>query len=350
MPRICLLDPSITSRDGAAPNNLGDSIIRESVVLELTDLLPGWDWSFVPTQLPLTPDELQLASSSDLLVVGGTNLLSSHMQQYRQWQISLDDARSLHRVVLMGVGWWQYQDSPDEYTAAVLGSVLSPVLPQSVRDDYTREKLSSIGLKNTINTSCPTLWRLTPQRLARIPTTKADEALVMLTDYSKDRIADRALLELVLSQYKRVYFWPQGSGDARYISELSQPVNLLDRSLGALEQLLQRPEPIDYIGTRLHGGIKCLQHAKRSLVLGIDNRAAEIAADTGLAVVARKDLNRIRAWITDSGAVELKLDHRAIEKWKAELVSGLVLYEQPVSGLLRTARGDDPRSDAIRAA
>ena len=329
MPRVCLLDPSITSREGAPSNNLGDSIIRQAVVGELSELLPGWDWTFVPTQLPMTAEEMEKAVGSDLLVVGGTNLLSSQMQQYKQWQISMQDARSLNRVVLMGVGWWQYQDAPDAFTASILRSALSSSLPQSLRDRYSCEKLVSIGLENTVNTGCPTMWRLTPELLSRTPVTKADRALVMLTDYNKDRNADRALIELALSHYREVCFWPQGSQDARYICELvsgfDRKIAVVERSMTALDQLLQESEPIDYIGTRLHGGIRCMQQSRRALVLGIDNRATEIASDTGLKVIPRKDLPAIQAWIAGSQPVEIRLNYPDIAKWKNALVDGLLI-------------------------
>jgi hypothetical protein len=323
MPRVCLLDPSITSRDGLPPGNLGDLIIRQAVMRELHELLPNFEWVSVPTQMPLTADELELAAGSDLLIIGGTNLLSSHMQQYRQWHISPTEAARLHRVVLMGVGWWQYQDEPDSYTQSVLLSALSPRLPQSVRDNYTSQKLRGIGLSNVVNTGCPTMWRLTPDLLDIIPTSKADDVLLMLTDYNKNRPVDRQLLDLLFSQYKRVYFWPQGSGDARYLAEFSSATIVLDRSLAGLEQLLMRSEPIDYIGTRLHGGIKCLEYGRRSLVLGIDNRAAEIAGDTGLPVVGRSDLDSLRSWIADSKPIRLTINGAAVEKWKRELSAAL---------------------------
>ncbi|MGA3006197.1 MAG: polysaccharide pyruvyl transferase family protein [Tepidisphaeraceae bacterium] len=321
MPRACLLDPSITSRDGSPPGNLGDLIVRQAVMRELTELLPGYDWVWVPTQMPLTAEELELAAGSDLLMVGGTNLLSSHMQQYRQWHISPAQAARLQRVVLMGAGWWQYQDEPDAYTRSVLVSALSPRLPHSVRDGYTGQKLRGIGLTNVINTGCPTMWRLTPDLLRTVPTSKADDVLLTLTDYNKNRPADRQVLDLLFSQYKRVYFWPQGSGDARYFAEFSRGAILLDRSLAALEQLLR--EPIDCIGTRLHCGIKCLEHGRRSLVLGIDNRAMEIAADTALPVVWRSDLDSLRSWIAGGEPVRLAIDFAAIARWKRELSAAL---------------------------
>jgi hypothetical protein len=321
MPRVCLLDPSITSRDGAPPGNLGDLIIRQAVVRDLLELLPGYDWASVPTQRPLTADELEIAAASDLLLVGGTNLLSSHMQQYRQWHISPAEATRLQRVVLMGAGWWQYQDDPDDYTRSVLLSALSPDFPQSVRDNYTSQKLRRIGLTNVINTGCPTMWHLTPDLLSEIPTSKADDVLLMLTDYNKNRPLDRQLLDLLFSQYQRVYFWPQGEFDAKYLAEFSMPAIQLDRSLAALEQLLQRRDPIDCIGTRLHGGIKCLEHGRRTLVLGIDNRATEIAADTGLPVIPRGDFDSFRTWIAGSEPVQMRIDFKAIARWKQELSS-----------------------------
>ena len=323
MPRGCLLDPSITSRDGLPPGNLGDLFVCQAVVRELSELLPGYEWVSVPTQMPLTAEELELAAGSDLLIIGGTNLLSSHMQQYRQWHISPAEAERLGRVVLMGAGWWQYQDEPDAYTRSVLRSALSGQLPHSVRDDYTSQKLRGIGLTNVINTGCPTMWRLTPELLATVPTSKADDVLLTLTDYNKNRPADRQVLDLLFSQYKQVYFWPQGSGDAKYLAEFSKPVILLDRSVEALEQLLGRREALDHVGTRLHCGIKCLEHGRRSLVLGIDNRAMEIAADTALPVVWRSDLDAIRKWIAGGQPLRLAIPTAAVAKWKRELTAAL---------------------------
>ena len=70
------------------------------------------------------------------------------------------------------------------------------------------------------------MWRLTPDVLRATPTTKADDVLLMLTDYNKNRPVDRELLDLLFSQYKHVYFWPQGSGDARYVGEFAKPADL----------------------------------------------------------------------------------------------------------------------------
>ena len=43
------------------------------------------------------------------------------------------------------------------------------------------------------------------------------------------------------------------------------------------DALIQDTE-CDYIGTRLHGGIRALQHGRRSLILSVDNRAVVLAS------------------------------------------------------------------------
>ena len=46
-------------------------------------------------------------------------------------------------------------------------------MTHSVRDSYTKKMLNSIGINNVVNTSCPTVWNITPDHLATIPDTKA---------------------------------------------------------------------------------------------------------------------------------------------------------------------------------
>ena len=325
MDRVCLLDPSITSRDGEPPANLGDLIIRQAVVRELADLFPGAEVVSVPTQLPLLPAELDVVAGSDHVVVGGTNLLSSHVSRYRQWHLTPADAGRIgSRVVLLGVGWWQYQDDPDAETAALLRSALSATGVHSVRDGYARDKLAAIGLANVVNTGCPTMWPLAAAGRRPVPTEKADAALVMLTDYAKDRRRDAALLDLLFDRYPRVYFWPQGSGDDRYAAEFDRPLIRVDRSLAALDQLLVGGEPIDAIGTRLHGGVRCLLGGHRTLVIGIDNRAAEIARHTRLPVVPRGRLDLVSNWIDRSRPLDLQIDGGAIRRFKAACRAGTV--------------------------
>ncbi|TOG81065.1 capsular biosynthesis protein, partial [Vibrio parahaemolyticus] len=59
-------------------------------------------------------------------------------------------------------------------------------------------------------------------------------------------------------------------------------------SLESFDEVLSSGN-VDYIGTRLHGGVRALQKKVRTLILAIDNRAWEKKKDFNLPVVERND-------------------------------------------------------------
>jgi hypothetical protein len=311
---IALFDPSIASA------NLGDQIIQDAVHRELTDLLPLEQIITVPTQEVISRISIRRAMQASHRLVGGTNLLSARMRQYKQWQINLLQSFSLHDVTLMGVGWWQYQGKPDFYTKAILRNVLSRQRLHSVRDEYTRKKLASIGIENVLNTGCPTMWRLTPDHCKRIPASKADAVVLTLTDYHPDPINDTRLIDSLKKHYATVYFWPQGSGDVNYFNSLRRnDLKVLRPSLAAYDELLRDAKSLDFVGTRLHGGVRAMQHLRRSLVVSVDNRAKEISADTGLPIAARDACDAIEEWIQQPKECSIIMDWAAISNWKFQL-------------------------------
>lgn len=323
-PAICLLDPGIGDHHQNPSSNLGDLIIQAAVLRELKQLFGQRDIVSISTHTPLEERHVQMIQASPIVLVGGTNLLSSNMNHYNQWKITLKDAFRLQkRVLLMGVSWWQYQGRPNPYTLALMHLALSWNGIHSVRDHYTKAKLRSMGIWNVINTGCPTMWTLANLKPDAIPQTKAKNALIMLTDYSQNVDLDRKLLELAIAQYETVYVWPQGPGDRDYITHFNLPVTMLDRSLPALENLLQSDLSLDYIGTRLHGGIRCLLAGRRSLILKIDHRATEIAQATGLPSAARDDFEAIERWITQPFVTHLTIDTAAIEQWRKQFKAKL---------------------------
>ncbi|KAB0583588.1 polysaccharide pyruvyl transferase family protein [Ideonella dechloratans] len=308
-----LFDPSIAS------SNLGDQIIIEAVKREISNLLPSEQIITAPTQEVISNISLRQAKNAKFRFVGGTNLLSSKMLRYAQWKIGLLQALKLKNVTLMGVGWWQYQPPPDLYTRTILRSILSHEEMHSVRDEYTRRMLSKIGIKNTINTGCPTMWQLTPEHCESITARRSTKAVLTLTDYHQDKQRDRNILDLLQKFYSTVYFWPQGSGDLRYLDSL-RPIGVirLTPSLRDYDQLLSSDDDIDFIGTRLHGGVRALQFKHRALIIAVDNRAQEISKDTGLPVAARDDLESIRKWIKNPGPTLIRMDSSAIDKWREQ--------------------------------
>jgi polysaccharide pyruvyl transferase WcaK-like protein len=225
----------------------------------------------------------------------------------------------------MGVGWGGYEAVPDTYTKLLLKAVLSHKFLHSVRDGHTEKLLRIAGFKNVINTSCPTLWQWAGEPCQVNTQEPSERVLLMLTDYRRDEADDRALIQLLAVRYKEIIFWPQGSEDPYYGSYLLFPVRtkvrMLERSMDALEKFLNTEGPVDYIGTRLHGGIKCMKAGQRSLIIEVDNRAKEIAHDTRLPTVARNDLGAIAKWIGKKSPCTIHVPKEPIDKWKQQFAA-----------------------------
>lgn len=321
--KICLFDPGMHDNLGSPSKNLGDLIIQEAVKRELEYIFGKQDMPAIATHSVPEKKSMKIAQNSDLAFVGGTNLLQSDMRRGRMWNITTKQRIKLFsKIVLFGNGWQNYQEKPTLYTRSILWFTLSKNYIHSVRDGYTEKKLSSIGIRNVVNTGCPTMWPLLNFNFHDIPTTKSKSVLIILTDYSKDIESDKRLIDIAFKNYEVVYFWPQGSGDKEYIKDLiinqKGKAIILEHSLDAFYDLLRSCISFDYIGTRLHGGIKCILSKKRSLILEIDNRAREIAKDTGLPTAPRSDLNQIERWISSSNPISISLNKNAIETWKQQ--------------------------------
>ena len=272
---VALLDPSICSP------NLGDQIIVDSVQKILDDIFQNLFLIKIQTQDVLSKTSYRYLENSDIKIIGGTNLLSSNMNYYNQWKINLWDSLFIRDVILMGVGWWQYQNKPNLYTKILYHRVLHKGYLHSVRDNYTKRQLESIGINNVVNTACPTMWSLTDEHCEDIPKRKSDSVLVTFTEYNQNQEYDSNLIELLREKYSNIYFWTQQPKDYKYMYSIyGNKAIYVQPSLQALDQVLTLE--LDYIGTRLHAGVRALQNKKRTLILAVDNRAIEIYKDTSL--------------------------------------------------------------------
>lgn len=299
---IVLFNPSVMTE------NIGDQIIMRYCRDILCQLFPDSKCIDVSTHEIPSEALLHEIQATDLRFVCGTNLLTSHIEKWWNWRLPDGFRKKLQyrNVILFGVGWNSYQDECSDYTRMIYKSLLHPSFFHSVRDQYSADKLRKAGIKNVLNTGCPTMWRFTPSFCKSIPAAKAKSVITSVTDYRRDIDADNAMLRILKNNYDTIYIWLQGKKDAEYLSMLHVPDHsVLIDSIDAFDEKLVSGE-VDYVGTRLHAGIYALNHQVRSIVIGVDNRSAEIASDTGLPVIER---SRISA----------ELDGRIHSDWKTEI-------------------------------
>ena len=80
--------------------------------------------------------------------------------------------------VFIGVGSQQYNQKINAYTRSAYQYLFNKDYLHSVRDSYTEQALKSIGIHNVVNTACPTMWSLTEEKCASIPTSKASTVVL----------------------------------------------------------------------------------------------------------------------------------------------------------------------------
>lgn len=244
---------------------------------------------------------------------------------FQQWKnLGFTAYKQLRPAILLGVGWANYEEKKVPfYTRNLLQKVLSKDFQHSVRDEYTKLKLAEAGITNVINTGCPTMWNLTEDHCSTIKAQKSNEVVFTLTDYRVNEERDKKIIDVLVHNYEKVYFWPQGSGDYEYFLSLSNnpKIEIINSSLKSYDELLNSTEDIDYVGTRLHAGIRALQHKRRAIIVAVDNRAKEISKDTRLVVCDEKEIDSLDTMIASEIRYKLNINFEAINKWKSQFAN-----------------------------
>lgn len=174
-----------------------------------------------------------------------------------------------------------------------------------------------------INTTCPTIWGL-PDTIF-FKSISNNSVVFTLTDYNKSESLDLVIIQFLLNNYERLYFFPQGKGDLVYLRILlsrfsninKSKITCLNRNISEYNELLKRGD-LDYIGTRLHGGIQALHFGIPTLIISIDNRAMEISNDIGLPVLNREvlDEDKIRTAMANIyKGIQLNIPRKNIDMW-----------------------------------
>ena len=284
MKKVYAIDPTSHIDQSGNPTNLGDIVIKDAIsrLLYKANIEPIW----VPFGTVPNGD----------LIIGGANVLAklSFKNKYT-WNL-LDFLNYRHRVVLFGVGCLHYQNPSNILDRRVYRRVLNnKIVILSVRDSYTKNRLQEMGVNSVINTSCPTTYFI-----ENIRNYKKDSVVFTVTDYYKDHLYDKLMIEILLENYSNVHFFPQGSEDESYINTMgiSEHINIMEPNLDSFDYLF-KDNNIDYVGTRLHGGIRAHQHGARAIILSVDNRAEEIKKDINLNVIRRGDLSSLEIAINN---------------------------------------------------
>lgn len=306
-------------------NNLGNYIIMESVIKNLRSIFANDFFILIPAADDFGKVSLSYICDSKLVFVGGTNCLNSNMDSFRQ--IGLTRRNSVYlknKLILLGCGWWQYQSEINDYTEEMLREVLKGDYYHSVRDQYTKDKLSSIGVSNVINTGCPTVWGVTDDICESIrknkSTAEGGSVLICLTDYNRNKNRDMCIINIAQKNYKNIYAWVQGPSDYVYFKSLCPEVRIIPPRLDCLISFLDSVD-VDYIGTRLHAGILCIQKGKRSIIIEIDNRAKEMARDINLPTISESLIDEsLEEMINSSFETRINIPIENINEWINQFV------------------------------
>ena len=305
MDKITVFDTSV------ATLNIGDEIIMDAVYKQLRSIFNEEMFIKLPTHEKLYKKSWFITRTSRCGFVGGTNLLSSNMFKLsNQWEINIIDAMNFNNVVLMGPGWQSNDRKINLYTKLLYRKALSKEYIHSVRDSQSEKKLKEIGINNVINTGCPTLWGLNEEHCNNIPKKKANNVICTFTDYLKDVKSDKILADILLQNYENVYCWIQGSEDYEYVKNISDKFIIINPNLKEYDKVLEDNIELDYVGTRLHAGIRAMQKGRRSIIISIDNRAREMGRDFNLNIIERVDINNLSNYINSEFETKVTLNWR----------------------------------------
>ncbi len=325
MYNIMLLDTSI------ATDNLGDYIIMECVNKELEFIfnnnflykIPTQVTSFHSYQIWRNSSVVQKYSNCKYKFVGGSNILVKNLlTHFPQWNINIFNYKPLRGCILVGVGAGAGYRS-NNYTISLYKKLLNREFYHSVRDERSKKFVESLGLK-AINTGCVTMWMLTPEFCRTIPCNKAENVIFTLNGKSNgvDEV-DQNLIDILINNYRNVYFWVQGDLDFAYFSRFNNTKNIIIINPSIIEyNRILEVDDIEYVGTRLHAGIYAMRNRKRAIIIAVDERAKEINMCNNLNCIDKDELNKLPELINSYFETKIVMPYDKIDMWKSQFNKG----------------------------
>ncbi|MGT2647328.1 polysaccharide pyruvyl transferase family protein [Streptococcus uberis] len=326
MKSILLLDTGVGSL------NQGDEIINISIRKNWAELYKNNYVMKLATHTPMYTrlqqiiynNKLSVFQNSDVKFLCGTNALYTNMfRPLPSWNINLLDYKLAKGTVCLGTGIGVNSKKVNFYTRELYKRVLSHNHIHSTRDEKTADFLKSLGFK-AVNTSCPTMWGLTPEHCAQITHKKSKKAVFTLTYYEADKNNDIEMINILKRNYEELYFWPQCLKDYEYFLTLDKNdlVKVISPNLEEYDNLLNNEE-VDYIGNRLHGGIFALQHKRRSIIIAIDYRAIEMKKSYSFQCIERENIpEKLENLINSDWETKITgIDFDLIDEWKRQFIN-----------------------------
>lgn len=321
MENILLIDTSVSSL------NKGDDIIMECVRKELDFIfhnnfeltLPSHVSAFHCYQIWRKSSRVRKYMDCSKKFVGGTNLLVKDMlTHYPQWNINLFNYNAIKGCILVGVGAGAGEKT-NLYTKHLYKKLLNQDFYHSVRDERTKIFLESLGIK-AINTGCVTMWKLTPEFCQQIPTKKSNRVVFTLTANHNPLSSDQQLINILKKNYSEVFYWVQGDNDFNYLQMFKNidGINIIPATKSAYDNILNEDD-IEYVGTRLHAGVYAMRHAKRSIIIVIDERAREINKCNNLVCLERESIaDQLETLINSEFETRINMPFDEIHRWKSQ--------------------------------
>lgn len=305
-----------------ATQNLGDQIIAEAVQSHLLELFPKKFFIEFSSHSGIRNIALKMYNECLFRFIGGANLF---MPNARLCCNILDvptyEAWKYHKGIFIGVGCHRYSSKHNIWAKILYPTLMDEHYLHSVRDSYTEMKVRQIGINNVINTGCPTTWNLSNELISKIPPRKSKNVVFTINSSSCNPKMDKYLITTLINMYNSVFFFPQGIEDITYLSSLeinNNKISFLPQNLASYDRLLSDGN-IDYVGTRLHGGIRALQHGIHTIIIEIDNRAKEINKDINLLTIDINNLcEQLTTVIEEHPQIQLHILEKNILIWKKQ--------------------------------
>lgn len=321
MKNIILLDTSIGT------TNKGDDIIMKCCEEDLADIIKGnyvvkfpthtTPFSWLQTKIWWKADWVKKA---DAKFICGTNLLANNMRYLlNDFNINIFNTSPLCDSILVGVGNSRLDKKLNGYTKRLYKKLLSKDFIHSTRDDETTKMIQDIGFK-AITTGCVTLWKFTPEFCKEIPTQKSEEVVFTITGSQRNPEKDQLMLDIIKRKYRKRYLYLQTIWDMDYFKALKDidDVEFVGPNIEEYSEFLNSHD-VDYVGTRLHGGIYAMHHKKRAIILSIDNRARNINKVNHLNCIERDDIGeKLEKFINSEFETKVNMNFDNINKWKSQ--------------------------------